>query len=79
MADIVTLFPSTTTINIESPQNMLKRLSDTVVDKALVLLIKDVGGTWLVDFEVASMDNSETLLATEILKTRIIDAILGKG
>jgi hypothetical protein len=77
---IVNLFPTKSAVVIESPATMIGRMNSELVhaDRAVLVLIKDVGGVWEVNFQVANMNNTETSLCMDIVKGTIMDSILGK-
>jgi len=80
MDKVVTLFPDQVMVTHETPAQLLKRLDRVVVDsnKAIVILIDDRAGKWKVDFHTASTTNAETIIAFEIVRETIMNAILGK-
>lgn len=77
---IVNLFPERSKVVVESPADMIGRMNSELfhADRAVLVLIKDVGGVWKVDFQVANMNNTETSLCMDIVKGTIMDGILGK-
>ena len=80
MDKVVTLFPDQTMVEKETPQELLLRLNGVVknANKAVVILIDERAGKWKVDFHTASTTNAETIIAFEIVRETIMNAILGK-
>lgn len=80
MDNVVTLHPGKIALNLESPHEMVCRMLGAVrdCDKAVVVLITDAGGVWKVDFQMASLSNAETIIALDIVKSVIMDTVLGK-
>lgn len=80
MDNVITLHPGKIALNIETPEEMMRRMTKEAVycDKAVVVLITDAGGVWKVDFQMASMSNAETIISLDIVKSVIMDTVLGK-
>lgn len=80
MDNVIALHPGKIALNIESPEEMLQRMTKEAAycDKAVVVLITDAGGVWKVDFQMASMSNAETIISLDIVKSVIMDTVLGK-
>jgi hypothetical protein len=78
MEKVVTLFPDQLMRKQESPAEMFTRiLPDTLkYNKALVLLIDERAGKWLLDFEHTGMTNAEMLMALELLRDSIVKAVV---
>lgn len=77
--NVVALYPGLPKPNVEMPEQMVQRMLRDAAesDKALVVLIKDVGGVWKVDFQLASLSNAETIIALDIVKATIMKSVLG--
>lgn len=80
MDNVVALHPGKIAMNLETPEEMMQRMEGDakLCDKALLVLITDVGGVWKVDFQMASMSNAETIISLDIVKSVIMDSVLGK-
>ena len=80
MDNVVALHPGKIALNVETPKEMLQRMMGEAADcdKAVLVLITDAGGVWKVDFQMASMSNAETIISLDIVKSVIMDTVLGK-
>ena len=80
MDNVVTLHPGKIALNVETPEQLLQRMLGEAAqcDKAVVVLITDAGGVWKVDFQMASISNAETIISLDIVKSVIMDTVLGK-
>lgn len=80
MSEIINLFPGNIPTQTESPAKMMTRLLPDAnqCDKAVTILIRQRGANWEIDFYQANMNNGETILACEIVRDRILAAVLGK-
>jgi YD repeat-containing protein len=79
MSEVINMFPNS------SIAGELVDLSTVLVNaekeskdynKGVVILINDRAGTWELKWDVAGLTNSETLLAVQILKEKLIRGIV---
>lgn len=56
----------------KSPIEIFNEIDFNVVDKMVVLSVKDVAGTWDVNIHSAKLSNAEILLALELMKDNIV-------
>jgi hypothetical protein len=77
---IINLFSGQLPAITETPGELLTRLLPNAVEcnMGLVVLINQRGGSWQIDFYSSNMSNGETILACEIIRDRIMKAVLEK-
>lgn len=79
--NVVSLFPHTVAKpNTTEPYDLFLEMKTDAIgaDKALVILINDRAGVWETKWGSSNMDNSEAMLALEVLKDLILSAVKGR-
>ena len=77
--NVVRLFPKQQELGIETVEEMMVRVGPMLVgaNRAVLLLVNDVGGQWEVHLATANMSNAEANLAVDIVKDLIIGTVVG--